>query len=182
MGFKHIVINIDYLGDQIRAQLGDGSGYGLEVQYSDESNTGALETAGGIKKALPLINSERFVCLNADVFTDFQFYKLLNKAENQTTAHLVLVSNPEHNPMGDFDLTPNGLLSENQGESLTFSGISLLSRTLFDDIPSGKQALAPILRKAIAEGKVTGEFHSGQWDDIGTPERLRDINQSQINN
>lgn len=166
-GFTNIVINVAYLGEQIIKYLGDGSQYGVQIRFSDEQNEGALETAGGILKALPLL-SDVFLVVNGDVWTDFLFNPMFTFAEN-SLAHLILIDNPEHNLKGDF------LLDGTQNK-YTFSGIGYYSKEMFKDLSYGKQGLAPLLFEAIDEKKLTTEYYSGAWHDIGTPERLEELN------
>lgn len=190
-GFKHVVINIAHLASQIPQALGNGDQYGLSIQYSDESNGGALETAGGLKNAMPLIQSDPFIVINADIWTDFDNRHLLRSPLEY--ARLVMVDNPSHHSDGDFVLLDNGLLSDpciqarEPAETdhktqtapplprLTFSGIAIYRKRVFDSLSSGKQALAPIFRQLIAEGKLEGLKFSGEWRDIGTPERLEQL-------
>lgn len=196
-GFNHVVINHAHLGELIERALGDGSQFGVRISYSAEGT--ALETAGGIRKALPLLAtghySEPFLVLNGDVYTDWpidhaskilETWSALN-LEQKPLAHLVLVPNPEHNPKGDFYLTPTGTVhgdSEHAAEAATtsaaytFSGIGIYQPELFKDLPLNEPAkLAPLLRQAMAKGRVTGELHPGLWLDIGTPARLNDLNE-----
>jgi MurNAc alpha-1-phosphate uridylyltransferase len=177
-GFTDIVINIAHLGYKIPEALGDGSEWGVNITYSDEQEEGALESAGGIVKALPLLGDEPFMVINGDIWSDYDFqdHRKLGKG---ILAHLVLVPNPEHNPEGDFSLVGNRVID---AKSYTFSGIGYYSPKLFEGIPYGKSALAPLLRAAIKEGKVTGELYEGEWLDIGTPERLSLLNTQLINN
>jgi len=183
LGFENIVINIAYLGEQIRRALGDGHHYGVKIDYSDEAETGALETAGGLKAALPLIDSDPFIVVNADIWTDYDFSKLLNHSSTQRSAHLVMIKNPEHNLSGDFGLSitsdeSSALLNTSSDNRYTYSGIGLYSKSMFKNIPSGKQALGPLLRKLCEQKQVTGTIHAGTWKDIGTPERLEQIRQT----
>ena len=173
-GFFNIIINIAYLGDQIRNTLGDGSEFGLSITYSDEADTGALETAGGIKSACHLINSDTFLVINADIWTDFEFSSLLTPLDKKI--RLVMVNNPLHNPEGDFGISETGLLQNIGPNKLTFSGIGLYKKSIFENLSPGKQALAPIFRSLIDENEMEGITFNGQWQDIGTPERLNDIN------
>lgn len=173
-GFENIIINIAYLGEQIRRKLGDGSRYGLSISYSDETDTGALETAGGLKAALPLISSDSFIVINADIWTDFDFSTLLKPLNSD--ARLVMVPNPEHNSNGDFGLSPNGKLTNPAQSSYTFSGIAMYTKKLFTTLDSGKQALAPVFKSLITQDRLEGVLHTGLWMDIGTPERLNEIN------
>ncbi len=176
-GYTDIVINIAHLGYQIPEALGDGSEWGVNITYSDEQEEGGLETAGGIIKALPLLGDQAFLVLNGDIWTDYDFQDHRKLAEG-ILAHLVLVPNPEHNPEGDFALDGNRVIDNRQ---YTFSGIGYYSPKLFDGVPYGKSALAPLLRAAIKEGKVTGELYEGEWLDIGTPERLELLNAQLMN-
>lgn len=170
-GFDRIVVNLSWLGDQIRARLGDGGEFGVNIAYSEEPE--ALETAGGIVQALPLLG-ERFVVVNADVFTDYDFARLRG---GDAVAHLVLVENPVHNHGGDFALA-DGIV-DNDGDALyTFSGIACYRSRFFEGLEPGKRALAPLLRAAAARGEISGELFSGEWSDIGTPERLDELNRA----
>jgi MurNAc alpha-1-phosphate uridylyltransferase len=170
-GFEDIVINIAWLADQIPAALGDGSNFGVNLHYSNEQNEGALETAGGIVKALPLLGDEQFLVVNGDVWCDYQYHK--NRLKNDDLAHLVLVNNPPHNPNGDFALINKRVDVEGCSHlKFTFSGIGYYHPDLFRNLPKGKLALAPVLRKAMHKNLVSGELFSGDWRDIGTPERL----------
>ncbi len=176
-GYTDIVINIAHLGYQIPEALGDGSEWGVNITYSDEQEEGGLETAGGIIKALPLLGDEAFLVLNGDIWTDYDFQDHRKLAEG-ILAHIVLVPNPEHNPEGDFALVNNKVVD---AKSYTFSGIGYYSPKLFEGVPYGKSALAPLLRAAMKEGKVTGELYEGEWLDIGTPERLKLLNAQLMN-
>ena len=176
-GFTDIVINIAHLGYQISEALGDGSEWGVKITYSDEQVEGALESAGGIVKALPLLGDDTFLVLNGDIWTDYDFQDH-RKLPKGILAHLVLVPNPEHNPEGDFALDGNRVIDNKQ---YTFSGIGYYSPNLFEGVPYGKSALAPLLRTAMKEGKVTGELYEGEWLDIGTPERLDLLNVQLMN-
>ena len=163
-GFTNIVINVAYLGQQIIDYLGDGSRYGVNIVFSDEQNEGALETAGGIVKALPLL-TETFLVVNGDVWTDYSYVHSFKLLEDNF-AHLVLVKNPEHNLEGDF------LLSKTD-EKYTFSGIGYYSKKLFENLSYGKFSLAPLLFEFIEKQKITTEYYAGTWHDIGTPQRLK---------
>jgi len=165
-GFTDIVINVAYLGNQIIDYLGDGSKFGVNIVISDEQNEGALETAGGIVKALPLL-SKTFLVVNGDVWTDYQYVNSFQLSSNEL-AHLILVKNPEHNLSGDFCLTK-------EEEKFTFSGIGYYSKKLFKKLSYGKQALAPLLFNAIAKDEISTELYHGEWYDIGTPERLEEL-------
>ena len=176
-GFTDIIINIAHLGYQIPEALGDGSQWGVNITYSDEQEEGALESAGGIVKALPILGDDPFVVVNGDVWTDYDCQDHRKLADG-ILAHLVLVPNPEHNPEGDFALEDNKVVDAKQ---YTFSGIGYYSPKLFEGVPYGKSALAPLLRAAMKEGKVTGELYEGEWLDIGTPERLELLNAQLMN-
>ena len=168
-GFRDIVINHAHLGDQIEALLGNGDAWGLHIQYSAEPQ-GALETAGGIANALPLLGSEPFLVVNGDIFCDWDFTR--TNAISIDMAHLVLINNPPHNPDGDFSLS-EGKVGAGKTARLTFSGIGIYRPGLFAGIERGQPAkLAPLLRTAIDAGQITGEHHTGRWVDVGTPERL----------
>jgi len=162
-GFTDIIINVAYLGQQIIGYLGDGSKYGVNITFSDEQSEGALETAGGIVKALHLL-SDTFLVVNGDVWTDFN-YDSEFELKKDRLAHLILVDNPEHNPNGDFFLM-------NSKEKYTFAGIAYYSKKMFQDLEYGKQSLVPLLFKAIDEKKLTTQYYRGAWHDIGTPVRL----------
>ena len=195
-GFNHVVINTAYLGHKIQQALGNGERYGLEINYSDESNTGALETAGGIKKSLALIKSDSFISINADIYTDYDFRDLL-KSSLAKLGTLVLVKNPKHNPDGDFDVTIESensnanLISDNlnignfnietpkkANRRMTYSGIALYKKGMFAQLPEGKLALGPILKQEISNGNLSSIAHDGHWTDVGTPERLEKLSNS----
>jgi len=175
-GFKNIVINLAYLGEQIRDQLLDGRKYGLNIRYSDEAQTGALETAGGLKKALPLIQSDPFLVVNSDIWTDFNFTKLLMPLKG--VGRLVLVDNPPHNPNGDFGIDETNWLNLESAGKLTFSGVALYKKSIFTSLGSGKCALAPVLHALITRQNLEGVEHKGVWVDVGSPERLTELNTS----
>lgn len=174
-GFKEVVINIAWLGWQIPEALGDGSQWGMKLHYSDEQAETALETAGGIIKALPLLGNEPFLVVNGDVWCDYPC--LPQTLAPNTLVHLILVNNPEHHPQGDFALHAGRAL--NSGETkLTFSGIGYYHPALFADLEYGKRALGPVLRAAMEKQLVSAEHYQGIWLDIGTPERLAYLDQS----
>jgi MurNAc alpha-1-phosphate uridylyltransferase len=167
-GFTEIVINLSWLGNQIRDLLGNGAGFNLSIEYSEEPE--ALETAGGIQQALALLG-ERFIVVNADIYTDYDFTRL---KRIDSIAHLVLVENPPHHAGGDFSLVET--IVGNDGPPLyTFSGIAQYHRSFFDGLAPGKHALAPLLRAAAPQSQVTGEIFHGNWTDIGTLERLESL-------
>lgn len=169
-GFHDIVINHAHLGEQIEQVLGDGERYGLRIAYSAEGQ--ALETGGGIFKALPLLGEAPFLVINGDVWCDYPYAEL--RQQDVTCAHLVMVDNPPQHPQGDFVLE-YGRVHDKDGERLTFSGIGIYHPRLFAGCEAGAFALAPLLRRAIAEESVSGEYYGGRWFDIGTPERLQQL-------
>jgi MurNAc alpha-1-phosphate uridylyltransferase len=173
-GIRELVINHAHLGQQIETFLGNGSRYNVSIHYSPEAE--ALETAGGIANALPLLGSAPFLVVNGDVFCDFD-YTQLSKLPDQQVACLVLVDNPPHHPAGDFFL--DGEKVRAQGTPLlTFSGIGLYRPQLFHAIPRRTKAkLAPLLREAMDCGTVGGMHHHGRWVDVGTPQRLAELDQ-----
>ncbi len=169
-GFSEVVINLSWLGDQIRDHLGDGSNFDLSIEYSEEPV--ALETAGGILQALPLLGA-RFIVVNADIFTDYDFARL---KPIEGKAYLVLVENPPHHPDGDFTLD-DSKIARTGSPRYTFSGISQYHRSFFEALAPGRQALAPLLFAAVAKRQVTGELLRGNWSDIGTLNRLQALNE-----
>jgi len=178
-GFDHIVLNTAHLGEQIEACLGDGSRFGIDIDYSREGQGQALETDGGIYKALDLLRGEVFAVINGDVWSDFDLGRLnLNPLFNQKAlaAHLVMVKNPEHNTAGDFCLVKGRVAVDGCNERLTFSGMSLFHRDFFKKAKGGAFPLAPMLRDAMGQKQVSGELHDGLWVDVGTPERLEMVN------
>ncbi len=180
-GITHIVINHAHLGEQIEAMLGNGADFGVQIRYSHEEQ--ALETAGGIVKALPLLGDAPFLVLNADVWTDYDFRQILPRLDAMKThrainclAHLVMVDNPPQHSRGDFALSANTVHSDG-ASMLTFSGIGVYHPALFAGLISGRRAkLAPLLRAAMQREQVSGEYYVGRWRDIGTPERLTALN------
>ena len=181
-GVEEVVINYAHLGEQIIAALGDGSRYGLSIHYSSEAG-GALETAGGILQALPLLCSDcdDFIVVNTDVWTDYHLKALVNKELGDNLAHLVMIDTPDFKSHGDFYL-PHSSTSHGQvalqapGELLTFSGLSVLSKHLFAGLEPSRLPLLPLLQKAIEAGRVTGEYYAGDWEDVGTIERFELLN------
>jgi len=176
-GLTDIVINISWLGDQIVEFLGDGSNYGVNIQYSDEREC-ALETAGGIIKALGFLGPEPFIVINSDIYTDYD--PTLLQLKKNKLAQLVLVPNPEFHPEGDFYMN-NKNLHPAQGEKFTFSGIALYHPDFFKGLEIGVLALAPLFQSAIADFKIDAEVFYGKWFDIGTPERLNEIKHELLN-
>lgn len=170
-GFSEVVINHAWLGQMIEETLGDGSPWGLSIQYSAE--TTALETGGGVHQALPLLGEEPFLLINGDIWTDWDYRNAREVSlQDQDLAHLWLTDNPAHHPAGDFRL--EGSRVRDQAE-LTFSGISLLSPALWQERQSGVYALAPMLRAAMAADRVSGAALQARWVDVGTPQRLQDL-------
>ena len=184
-GIQNVVINHAWLGKQIEESLGDGHQFGLSIQYSPEAT--ALETAGGIRKALGLLHpDDYFLAINGDVFTpNFNINQLIEKVSKlrthptQPLAHLLMVPNPTQHPNGDFFLK-DSMVTEHPStgaEKLTFSGIGIYHKDLFRDVKLGASAkLAPLLRKVMGQNKVSGEKYTGPWHDVGTPERLQELN------
>ena len=171
-GFEDIIINIAWLGQQISDFLGDGSHYNLNIQYSNEGEQ-ALETGGGIFKALPLLGQEPFLVINGDIWTDYPYQKLKD-LNPKGLAHLVLVNNPQHNPDGDFYLSQNKLSATGQ-QKYTFSGIGVYTRRFFDGQTENKFPLAPIIKNYINNEQISAELYTGIWNDIGTTERLNEL-------
>jgi N-acetyl-alpha-D-muramate 1-phosphate uridylyltransferase len=172
-GFEDVVVNLSWLGGQIQAALGDGSRHGVRIHYSDEGPE-PLETGGGIFHALPLLGTGPFLVLNGDTWSDIPYADLRERLAARDLAHLVLVPNPAHNESGDFVLE-NGRIVEATGDRVTFSGVGLYRAELFEGCRDGAFKLAPLLRAAARDGRVSGEIHAGAWLDIGTPERLAEL-------
>ena len=172
-GFRELVINVSHLAQQLVDYCGDGSRWGLRIQYSPED--APLETAGGIHRALPLLGAAPFLVVNGDIWIDFPFARLLDhRLADAVGAHLVMVANPPHHPLGDFQLDAAGRLRLRQGRErgVTYAGVGVYAPGFFAGMRPGKLALRPLLDEAIPAGRVSGEYHSGQWQDVGTPERL----------
>ena len=174
-GVTDLVVNVSHLAAQIERALGDGAQHGVRITYSREQE--ALETAGGIAWALPLLDDQPFLVVNSDVYSDYDFAGLVKKAQTLTAnqaAHLVLADNPEHHPQGDFALRDGVVTTE--GARLTFSGIGAYHPALFASIARGeKMRLAAQLAQPIADGRVSGEHFRGEWNDVGTPQRLAEL-------
>ncbi|QHS10467.1 N-acetylmuramate alpha-1-phosphate uridylyltransferase MurU [Sinimarinibacterium sp. NLF-5-8] len=179
-GFEDVVINLGWLGARIEQALGNGARFGLRIAYSDEGWP-ALETGGGLFNALPLLGRAPFVLINGDVWCSADYAALRARAEQLAQAsapdlaHLLLVDNPAHNPDGDFALDANQRVQSQGATRLTFSGLSVLNPALFNGCQPGAFPLAPLLRQAINQGRVSGEHHRGDWVDVGTPERLAQL-------
>jgi len=170
-GFREVVINHAHLGHQVEDGLGDGARWGLRIRYSPERPS-ALGTGGGIQNALPLIGEAPFLVVNGDVWTDYPFDRLPPAPAG--LAHLVLVPNPPHHPEGDFPLDGERV-GAGSGSRFTFSGIGVYRPELFAGQASGAFPLGPLLRAAAARAEVTGEGYDGAWFDVGTPERLAEV-------
>ncbi|MGB6603969.1 MAG: nucleotidyltransferase family protein [Steroidobacteraceae bacterium] len=173
-GIREVVINISWLGEQLRAALGDGAAYGVSIAWSDEGPV-PYETGGGIFRALPRLGPEAFLVVNADIWTDIDFGALAIEAD--AWAHLVLVPNPAHHPHGDFALERGRVIAAGT-DRLTYSGVGLYRPEFFAGCEPGRFPLLPLLNRAIAAGRVRGHVHRGQWSDIGTLQRLADLAQT----
>jgi MurNAc alpha-1-phosphate uridylyltransferase len=174
-GFRKVVVNLAHLGEKIRAALGDGRAFGLSIAYSPEP-PGALDTAGGIARALPLLNDAPFLVVNGDIWCDWDFRRAAALAGRP--AHLVFVDNPPHHPEGDFCLEGETvrLAAGRPGPSLTYAGIGVFEPHFFAAVPKDAvMKLRPLLDAAVARNQVTGERHLGRWTDVGTPERLAEL-------
>lgn len=169
-GISDIVVNTAWLGTQIHAALGDGTRYGVRIRYSDEGV--ALETAGGIIRALPLLG-EKFIVVNGDIWCDFDFSNWTEK-KLRTQAHLLLVDNPDHNASGDFGIEQD-LLTNTGSAMYTYSGIGIYTAEFFSNMPDGKAALAPIIRDKNRQGLISAEHYTGKWTDVGTIERMQQL-------
>jgi MurNAc alpha-1-phosphate uridylyltransferase len=173
-GFTDLVINHAWLGAQLETELGNGRSLGVRIAWSREGEP--LETAGGIVRALPLLGSDPFLVVNADLWTDYRFANLRSGLRVGDLAHLVLVPNPAHHPAGDFTLDDKRRLQlPSAGATLTFSGIAVYHPRLFVNLADGKLPLLPQLRRAIAQDAASGEVFEGEWVDVGTPERLAQL-------
>ena len=166
-GVRDVAINLSWLGAMIRDRLGDGSEYGVRIRYSDEADS-ALDTGGGIRKALPLLGEKPFWVVNADIRTDFPFDSVALRPTD--LAWLLLVANPAHNPGGDFGLRDSRV--GDRGPRHTFAGISVMRPALFDEVTAERFPLGPLLRKAATAGSVAGALYDGYWADAGTLKRL----------
>lgn len=173
-GIREVVINTGWLGEQLEQALGDGKRFNLKIAYSHEGWP-ALETGGGIANALPLLGEDEFLVINGDVYVEGLDLKRLTRMHlpGQDLAHLLLVPNPPHNLKGDFGLVAGRVFDA--GPSYTFSGISVLHPALFEGAPKGSFKLAKRLRKAAEDHQVTAELFTGFWSDVGTPERLAQL-------
>ncbi len=171
-GFQDVVINLGHLGHMIEDAIGDGSRYGLRVQFSPEGPD-PLETGGGMIKALPLLGVDPFIIVNADIFCDYNF-SIIPPLDDHSDAHLVLVDTPSYKANGDFSLC-DGYVVDNAEPSLTYSGIALYHPRILDGAKVERFSIIPRLRQAITDGRVSGSYHTGMWSDVGTPERLLEL-------
>jgi MurNAc alpha-1-phosphate uridylyltransferase len=182
-GITQVIINLAYLGDKIRLQLGNGARFGVDIRYSEEPEP--LETGGAILNALPLLGDEPFLLINGDVWCELEFAQFIQSAQSvdsrHVQGHLLLVPNPEFHPLGDFALDESGLLLEDtdrhHSNRFTFGGISVLNPLLIAQYPHRRQKfpLVEVLRLAISNQQLAGQVFRGQWSDVGTPERLHEL-------
>jgi MurNAc alpha-1-phosphate uridylyltransferase len=185
-GIEEVVINLSWQGAKISAALGDGSAFGLRIRYSDEGPV-ALETGGGIFRALPMLGPQPFLLVNGDVWCDYDFARA-PRLDAEALAALVLVPNPSQHPRGDFGLArrPSTAVSATTGSHdvidapdvtprYTYSGIGVYRAEFFDGCIDGRFPLLPLLQRAAAAGRLRGELHQGAWSDVGTPQRLREL-------
>lgn len=179
-GINQIVINTAWLAQKLVDFLGDGSQFGVEIMWSHEGE--GLETAGGIIHALPLLGNEPFLLVNGDVWTTYCFDSLTKRPLQQNLVHLVLVNNPPQHAEGDFILSEERAYTREQKSeaALTYSGIALISPKLFDGLEEGKRPLAPLLKNAMYNNQVSAEKMTSDWVDVGTPERLSQLDQAII--
>lgn len=177
-GIEKVVINTGWLGQQVINHVGSGKHYGLRVVYSVEPQT-ALETAGGIIQALPMLDVNHFIVCNADVLHEFDFSILSDIQLDSSEAHVILIDNPEHNPAGDFSLQEDKLVNRSEGdlETFTYSGIGLYSKLFFSGLVKGRRGLGSLLRAKADTGVLTGQVFAGAWFDAGTKTRLDTIEQ-----
>lgn len=171
-GIEAVVINLGWLGDRIAERIGSGADYGLDVHYSEEGDD-ILETGGGIHKALPLLGSDPFVVINADIYTDMPVPRLA--LADESDGHLVMVPTPGYREQGDFDLVA-GRIRNAERPQLTFSGVAIYRPEFFSACRPGRFPLAPMLREAADRGRLSGSLYAGLWADVGTPERLAALN------
>lgn len=172
-GFRYIVINHAHLGEQIEQALGDGAKWGVRIAYSPEP-PGALETAGGIATALPLLGDTPFLVVNGDIYCDVDFGRF--SRSTVAGAHLVMVANPAHHAGGDFSLDGERVIRAYGEQTLTYAGIGIFSPAFFAGVQPGTiMKLRPLLDAAIAAGTLTGERFAGRWVDVGTPQRLAEL-------
>lgn len=173
-GIQEVVINVCHLAEQIVNYLGNGERYGLRIQYSYEVLTGGLETGGGVYQALPLLGTEPFLVISADIVTDFSWAPFIHQPL-RGLAHLVFVDNPVYHPQGDFHLEANGQVALQGNRMLTYANIGILHPQLFASSAPGKFPLRLLFQEAISKQRLTGEYYQGDWRNIGTMEELRSI-------
>ena len=175
-GITDVVVNHAYLGEQIEAYLGDGARFGCAIRYSREGEP--LDTGGGIFRALPLLGENPFIAVNADIWTDYPLGNLaaVVRERRHGVAHLVLANNPPQHPAGDFYLRDGSISDTGEGGKFTLSGLNVIDPALFAGCSDGVFSIVPLLRAAMKAGLVSGEHYAGRWFDIGTPERLCEIN------
>ncbi|HIG40108.1 MAG TPA: nucleotidyltransferase family protein [Gammaproteobacteria bacterium] len=170
-GFDEVVINIHYLGEMIRTHINQRTDLSIKISFSKEPEL--LETAGGIKKALPLLGVEPFAVVSGDIYTDYDFRRL-RVFDIRKKAHLVMVDNPEHHAEGDFSIASSGLLKLD-GSRLTWGSIGIFSAGFFDSVKPGRCSLRHLFDTSIPRGELTGEYYRGFWTDVGTPRRLKEL-------
>jgi N-acetyl-alpha-D-muramate 1-phosphate uridylyltransferase len=170
-GVREVVINLSWLGEQLRAALGDGGEFGVRISWSEEGPV-PLETGGGIREALPLLAPGPFLVVSSDIWTDIDFARLALAPEAQ--AHLVLIANPPHHPRGDFGLDGEWVVNRDT-DRLTYANVGLYRPELFSGFSPGRFPLLAVLNRGIAARQVSGEIHRGEWCDVGTPERLAQL-------
>jgi N-acetyl-alpha-D-muramate 1-phosphate uridylyltransferase len=179
-GITRVVINVAWLGTQIRDAMGDGSNFGVTILYSDEGPE-ALETGGGIQLALPLLGSQPFWVVSADLWTDYPYAASETLLNGNDLAHLIMVENPTFHPRGDFCLQDNRV-TESIGTRLTYASLAVFDPRLFEGCKPGRYSVVPLLKSAMAHNRVSGSLFTGQWDNIGTVEQLERINQKSLTN
>jgi len=172
-GFDQLVINAAYLAKQVIDFCGDGRRWGVHIEVSEEEEP--LETAGGIVRALPKLGDGPFAVVNGDIWCDYPFTNLAHHVPVPGGAHLVLVANPDHNPGGDFTLSGRDVNPAEPEDTLTFSGVAVYQPDFFSGVTAPKAPLKPLLDGAISERRVSGEHYNGTWVDVGTPQRLQDL-------
>lgn len=174
-GVRDVVINLAWQGSLLRAALGEGERYGVRLHYSDEGSE-ALETGGGVFKALPLLGDDPFIVVSGDIWSDFPFVGLSSRLSRTDTAHFVLVPNPSFHPRGDFGLR-EGRVTEVDGASYTYANIGVFAPSFFAECEPGRFPLVPIMRRWIRENRVSGELYEGAWRNVGTPAQLAQLDQ-----
>jgi MurNAc alpha-1-phosphate uridylyltransferase len=175
-GIREIVVNLAWRGAQIRAAIGDGARFGVAICYSDEGEV-ALETGGGIHRALPLLGEEPFIVVSGDIRTEYRFESLLQRPAVADVAHFVLVPNPDFHERGDFGLRGERLVDE--GARYTYANIGVFRPEFFAGCTPGKFPLAPLMFEWIRQGRVSGELYAGEWHNVGTPEQLRQLDRAE---